>query len=181
LITNELVEDAKKLKKDMLLFKVDFEKALDSVDWSYLEAVMKNMNFPTLWRKWIMECISTASASILVNGCPTDEFKFERRLRQGDPLFPFLFLIVAEVLNVMMNALVAVGLFTGYKVGTFDSVSVTHIQFVDDTMLTRVRSWVNIIALKALLLLFEASYGLKVNFHKSMLFGINIHDSWLMV
>jgi len=41
------------------------------------------------------------------------------------------------------------------------------------------RSWANIRALKALLLLFEATSGLKVNFHKSMLVGVNIHDSWL--
>jgi len=67
LISNEIVEDAKRLKKDLLLFKVDFEKAFDSIDWSYLDAVMKKMNFPTLWRKWIMECVSTASTSVLVN------------------------------------------------------------------------------------------------------------------
>jgi len=118
LIANELVEDAKRLKKDLLLFKVDFEKAFDSIDWIYLEAVMKQMNFPTLWRKWIIECISTTSASVLVNGCPTDEIKFERGLRQGDPLSPFLFLIAAEGLNVMMNALVEAGIFSGYKVGS---------------------------------------------------------------
>jgi len=74
----------------MFLFNVDFEKAFDSLDWRYLEAVMLKMKFPTLWRKWIMECITTASASILVNGSSA-EFKFERVLRQGDPLSPFLF------------------------------------------------------------------------------------------
>jgi len=126
-----------------------------------------------------MECICTATSSVLVNGCPTDEFKIERGLRQGDPISPFLFLIVNEGLNVMMNALVDVGLFTGYKVGTSPSVSITHLQFVDDTLLVGTRSWANIRALKAMLLLFEASSGLKVNFHKSMLFGINTHDSWL--
>jgi len=94
-------------------------------------------------------------------------------LRQGNPLSPFLFLIVAEGLNAMMNALVAAGLFTGYKAGTSDYVFVTHLQFVDDTLLVRVRSWANIRALQALLLLFEASSGLKVNFHKNMLLGIN--------
>ena len=75
----------------------------------------------------------------------------------------------------MMNA----GLFTGYKVGASDLVSITHLQFTDDTLLVGTRSWANIRALKTMLILFEASSGLKVNFHKSMLFGINIHDSWL--
>ena len=48
LIANELVEDARRLEKDMLLFKVDFEKVFDSVDWCYHDAVMRNMNFLTL-------------------------------------------------------------------------------------------------------------------------------------
>jgi hypothetical protein len=51
LIANEVVDDARKTKKELLLFKVDFEKAYDSVDWSYLDAVMGKMGFPTMWRK----------------------------------------------------------------------------------------------------------------------------------
>ncbi|MCI24871.1 receptor-like kinase, partial [Trifolium medium] len=47
---------------------VDFEKAYDSVDWGYLDKVMERMVFPTLWRKWIKECVGTATASVLVNG-----------------------------------------------------------------------------------------------------------------
>jgi hypothetical protein len=46
LMANELVDDAKCKKKDLLMFKVDFEKAYDSVDWGYLEEVMVKMNFP---------------------------------------------------------------------------------------------------------------------------------------
>ena len=140
---------------------------------------MKKMNFPTLWRKWIMECVSTTSTSDLVNGSPTDKFKFERGLRQGDPLSPFLFLIAVEGLNLMMKALVVAGLFSGYKVGANNQVSITHLQFTDDILLIGERSWANIRSLKALLLLFEVTSGLKVNFHKSMLVGVNIHDSWL--
>ncbi|MCI91574.1 receptor-like kinase, partial [Trifolium medium] len=51
-----------------MLFKVDFEKACDSVDWGYLDDVMGRMSFPTMWRKWIKECVCTATSSVLVNG-----------------------------------------------------------------------------------------------------------------
>jgi len=51
LITNEVVDEAKKSKKELMLFKVDFEKAYDSVDWGYLDAVMHKMAFPVFWRK----------------------------------------------------------------------------------------------------------------------------------
>jgi hypothetical protein len=91
LIANEIVNEARKCKKELLLFKVDFEKAYDFVDWGYLDAVMGRMGFPTLWRKWIKECVCTATASVLVNGSPNPKFLLERDLRQGDPLSPFLF------------------------------------------------------------------------------------------
>lgn len=127
LIANEVVDEASRLKKELLLFKVDFEKAYDSVDWGYLDAVMERMSFPVLWRKWINECVSTATASILVDGSPTDEFPLERGLRQGDPLSPFLFLLAAEGLSIIIKSVVARNIFEGYKVGAPASVPVTHL------------------------------------------------------
>ncbi|WJX63191.1 hypothetical protein P8452_48110 [Trifolium repens] len=161
LIANEVVDEARKSKKDLLLFKVDFEKAYDSVDWGYLDAVMEKMSFPILWRKWIKECVSTATASVLVNGSPTEEFPFEQGLRQGDPLSPLLFLLAAEGLNVLMEAVVEQNLFTGYRIGEQGQVSVSHLQFGDDTLLLGVKSWANVRALRAVLMLFETMSGLK--------------------
>ncbi|MCH86339.1 cysteine-rich receptor-like protein kinase [Trifolium medium] len=137
LIANELVDDAKKQKKELILFKVDFEKAYDSVEWSYLDAVMDKMGFKCKWRQWIMSYISTATASVLVNGSPIKEFSIGRGLRQGDPLSPFLFLIAAEGLNVILKASVDSGLFKGYQIGSdpLSRVSVSHLQFADDTLI----------------------------------------------
>jgi hypothetical protein len=119
LIANEVVDEARRSKKELMLFKVDFEKAYDSVDWRYLDDVVGKMSFPVLWRKWIKECVCTATASVLVNGSPTEEFPLERGLRQGDPLSPFLFLLAAEGLNVLMEAEVARNKFTGYSIGGY--------------------------------------------------------------
>ena len=51
LVANEAVDEARKCKKELILFKADFEKAYDSIDWIYLDEVMFKMRFPTLWRK----------------------------------------------------------------------------------------------------------------------------------
>ncbi|XP_024632642.1 uncharacterized protein [Medicago truncatula] len=130
------------------------------------------MGFPTLWRKWIKECVTTATASVLVNGSPTDEFPLDRGLRQGDPLSPFLFLLAAEGLHVMMKAMIDANLFRGYRVGYDNEVVVSHLQFADDTLLLGEKSWANVRALRAV-------SGLKINFHKSLLVGVNVSDSWL--
>ena len=71
---NEIVDEVHRRKKELILFKVDFEKAYDSIDWGYIVEVMLKMGFPNLWRKWIKECIGSATASVLVNRSPTDEF-----------------------------------------------------------------------------------------------------------
>lgn len=92
-ILNEAIEDAKRLKKERLILKVDFAKAFDSIDWDYLWDMLKRMNFPAKWIRWIQGCVTTASANVLVNGSPSGEFELERGIRQGDPLSPFLFLI----------------------------------------------------------------------------------------
>ncbi|WJX67068.1 hypothetical protein P8452_51564 [Trifolium repens] len=179
LVANEVMDDARKNQKELVLFKVDFEKAYDLVDWGYLDDVMCHMAFLALWRKWIKECVGTATSSVLVNGSPTDEFTFERGLRQGDPLSPFLFLLAAEGLSVMMRAVVHSNLFTGYTVGSGTSTIVSHLQFADDTLLIGVKSWANVRAMRVVLVLFAAVSGLKVNFHKNMLVGVNVAESWL--
>jgi hypothetical protein len=90
-----------------------------------------------------------------LNGSPTNEFIFERGLRQGDPLLPFLFLIGVEGLNFMMNALMDGDLYLGYKVGRTNDVLISYSQFVDDTLLLGVKGWANIRSLKASYILFR--------------------------
>lgn len=56
---------------------------------------------------------------------------------------------------------------------------VSHLQFADDNVIKSEKSWANVRALKSMLLLFELTYTLKFNFHKSFLMVINVQDSWL--
>nr|GEV54576.1 reverse transcriptase [Tanacetum cinerariifolium] len=100
-----------------IMESVDFEKAYDTIEWIFVDRVLEEMKFGQKWRKWISFCLSSARATVLVNGSPTKFFSIKRGLGQGDPLSPFLFNIVSEDLNVLLSKAVQVGLFTRVDVG----------------------------------------------------------------
>jgi len=116
---------------------------------------MSKINFPTLWQKWIMKCVTTTSASVLVNIGPVDEFKFQRELHQGDLISPILYLLVVKGINVLMNSAMEVGLFTSYSFGCSYNISVSHLQLTNDNLLLGDKNWTNV-------------RSLKVNFNKIM-------------
>jgi hypothetical protein len=133
MIVNELIDLAKRRKDKCLLFKVDFERAYDTVNWQFLDYMMRRMGFVEGWRKWISACVFNSSMSVLVNGSPTSDFNVGKGLRQGDPLSPFLFLIVVEGLSGLMRKAAENNLFHGYKVS--DNIMFHSLQFADDTIL----------------------------------------------
>jgi hypothetical protein len=78
-----------------------------------------------------------------------------------------------------MKAMVDNQLFAGYTIGITNPAVVSHLQFADVTLLLGQKSWTNVCALQETLVIFESMSGLKVNFNKSLLVGVNISDSWL--
>ncbi|GKV24110.1 hypothetical protein SLEP1_g33762 [Rubroshorea leprosula] len=177
-IANEVIDEAKRKKKRSFLFKVDFEKAYDKVSWDFLDYMLMRMGFCCTWRGWILECLQSSMVSVLVNGSPSRQFPVSKGLRQGDPLSPFLFLIVAEGLNGLTSSAVEKELYKGVTVGK-DAVMVTHLQFADDTIFFGEATEDNIMVIKSIMRSFELLSGLKINFQKSQLMGINVEDGWV--
>nr|GEU90233.1 hypothetical protein [Tanacetum cinerariifolium] len=84
-------------------FKVDIQKAYDTVDWDFLRMILHGFGFHDKMVSWIMECVTTSSYSICVNGSLYGYFKGKRGLRQGDPLSLYLFTLVVEILTLMLH------------------------------------------------------------------------------
>ena len=111
--------------------------------------------------------------SILVNGSPTEEINVQRGLKKGNPLAPFLFLLVAEGFNGLMTNAVNRNLFRGFEVKRGGMV-VSHLQYADDTLCIGKPTVDNLWMLKAVMRGFEMASGLKFNYHKSSLIGVVI-------
>ncbi|KAL4565722.1 hypothetical protein LXL04_029825 [Taraxacum kok-saghyz] len=174
LVINELYSWAKSGKKKVLMFKVDFEKAFDSINWNYLESVMNQMGFESKWRQWIRGCLNSSWTSVIINGSPTNEFKISKGVRQGDPLSPFLFIIAMEDLNVAMETARDKGLFEGVHIP--NGPTLTHLFYADDALFVGEWSCSNLKNLARILNCFNVVSGLKVNFHKSKVFGIGVAE-----
>ncbi|GJZ05891.1 reverse transcriptase domain, reverse transcriptase zinc-binding domain protein [Tanacetum coccineum] len=127
------------------------------------------------WCKWVDSCLRSASMSILVNGSPSEEFRLKRGIRQGDPLSHFLFILAAEGLNALVSEAVEKGIFRGVAVGE-DNVTVSHLQYADDTIFFEEWNKENAKSLMCILKCFEEDSGLRVNYNKSKIYGIGVNE-----
>ncbi|RVW16109.1 Transposon TX1 uncharacterized 149 kDa protein [Vitis vinifera] len=178
LIANEIVDERRRSREEGVVFKIDFEKAYDHVKWDFLDHVLEKKGFSPRWRKWMSGCLSSVSFAILVNGSAKGWVKASRGLRQGDPLSPFLFTLVADVLSRMLMRAEERNMLEGFRVGR-NRTRVSHLQFADDTIFFSNSREEELQTLKSLLLVFGHISGLKVNLNKSSIYGINLDQAHL--
>ncbi|GJZ95289.1 RNA-directed DNA polymerase, eukaryota, reverse transcriptase zinc-binding domain protein [Tanacetum coccineum] len=171
-ILNEIMQWCRRRKKQSLIFKVDFEKAYDSVRWDFLDDILVKFGFGIKWRGWIQNCLNSSKGSILVNGSPTEEFQFYKGLKQGDPLSPFLFILVMESLHISFQRVVDVGMFTGIKLSS--SLNISHLFYADDAIFLGQWNDSNIDTLVHVMECFYRVSGLRINLCKSKIMGIHV-------
>ena len=165
-VLHEVLHELKRSKRRGLILKIDFEKACDRVRWDFLEEILVGRGFPPLWIKWVMDTVKGGRVCVNVNGERSSYFRTYRGLRQGDPFSPLLFNLVADALGVILDKAVH----KNHIKGVLDDLipgGISHIQYVDDTILMIDGSDHSITNLKLVLYCFEWLSGLKINFHKS--------------
>ncbi|GKB29669.1 hypothetical protein Tco_0869070 [Tanacetum coccineum] len=154
-------------------FKVDIQKAYDKVDWDFLKMILISFGFHDHMVKWITECVTTSSYSICINCSLHGYFKGKRGLRQGDPLSPYLFTLIMEILMLMLQRRVRdSNSFTYHRYCS--ELELINLCFEDDLFLFAHRDVGSTYIIKEALDEFKNASGLTLSLPKSTTYFCNV-------
>ncbi|WJX44074.1 hypothetical protein P8452_31099 [Trifolium repens] len=155
--------------KGELALKIDISKAYDRVDWGFLRGMLERLGFSNQWINWMMLCVSSVNYSVLVNFEKVGPIYPGRGLRQGDPLSPYLFILVTEGLTALVKQAVARGDLHGVRICR-GAPEVSHLLFADDCFLFCRSTLAEANHLMNILKTYEHATGQEINLTKSEVF-----------
>ena len=117
-----------------MAIKTDLEKAYDKLEWSFIRDTLHRANIPVRLIDIIMSCVTSVSTSILFNGGCLEEFRPSRGIRQGDPLFSYLFILCIDYLRHLIAEKCEANCWTPVKASR-GGPAFSHLFFVDDIVL----------------------------------------------
>ena len=154
---------------------IDLAKAYDSVSWEFVEFALVHLGMPRQFIDWILECISTPSYSIKVNGGLHGFFKGKRGLRQGDPISPLIFVICMEMFTRLIKVRTAREGFHFHQ--HCEALQISHLLFADDVVFFCRGDLSSIGIIMDCLHEFHAMSGLAVSEQKSSIFLASVPES----
>ncbi|CAL1404855.1 unnamed protein product [Linum trigynum] len=155
-------------RRDMMM-KLDMKKAYDMVEWECLETLLRRYGFEERWCKWVSACIRTVRFSVLFNGEASESFSPSRGIRQGDPLSPFLFILMSNALTFLVDKAVMEERIKGIKLNA-RCPTLTHCLFADDTVIFGKANTQEAGKILEVINDYGAVTGQEVNVHKSSIF-----------
>ena len=155
--------------------KVDLVKAYDNVSWEFLFDLIDVLGFPPNIKGWIKACVSSPRYSINFNGQTIGYFKGAKGLRQGDPLSPYLFILVMDALSQLLKHNIQRS--TAYKYHwKCDKLAISYLCFADDLLLLFHGDVQSAMLMKNTLDDFYAFTGLLANTSKSCIFIAGVEE-----
>lgn len=136
LLVNKIVHSSKSKKgtTGYIGIKFDLHKAYDRVNWGVLHEILIHFGFSARVVTLINQCFSINTISILLNDSICGTVKWERGLRQGDPISPYLFILFEELLSRMLHKLEREGKLHGVNLGR-SSIPISHPLYADDLLI----------------------------------------------
>ena len=101
---SDLLEYAEDKNESYILCAADFQKAFDSVEHNFIIAVLRHFGFGEDFIRWITMMLTDIKSCVLNNGYVTDFFELKRGTKQGDPISPYLFILVIEILAELIRS-----------------------------------------------------------------------------
>lgn len=134
MVVQEAIHSSMKRKEKGIIIKLDMANAFDRVSLPYLRAILNKFSFSKEIIEVIKACITDPWITPLINGIPIEFFQSSRGLRQGCPLFPFLYIIMTDTLSRTLDTKRQERTLTGLQISK-GIKSINHSLFADDTLL----------------------------------------------
>ena len=176
IIVQELIHTMKqkKEKQGYMAIKVDLEKEYDRLEWHFIRDMLNMYNFPPKMISIIMSCIFGSFIFVLFNGGCLELFLPTQGIRQGDPLFSYLFILCMELLGFLIEDICANNLWNPLK-ASISGLAFSHLFFANDLILFAKADRKNCQSVRDVLDTFCDLSGQKVNLSKpKVLFSANV-------
>ncbi|XP_058733586.1 uncharacterized protein LOC131605219 [Vicia villosa] len=143
------------------MIQLDLQKAYDMLNWRALETILQEMGIPSQFAKWIMNGVTTVTYRYNINGEHSKLMKAERGIRQGDPISPYLFVIVMEYMSRLLKQMQENPQFRHHS--KCKKLGLTHLTFADDILLLARGDLCSVSLLHQTVQSFSESTGLYTN------------------